>query len=578
MTTNDTTGTSRLKALAIISALAFALLGSIAIITQHQRQQPTAYAQQQQQSQTFIAKLTGKDEVPPVDTPATGMAQFQLSSDGKEINYDLTAANSNGFMMANIHKGKTGEIRQPVIASLLMGKGKITSSDLQGPLTGKQISDLVDLMKNGGAYVNVHTQQHQIGEIRGQIMSGSSGTSSTTASGTLTVKQVIVSTDKLLPNSKFRITPNPYTLRASLIVQDNNETIDSDLTNGVIVLKNVKFSPYLINETSSAGFGPVLLKTRITVHKTAPNPVVMIENRQLNMPFKGVAKVTAPFLNDSSLHTFVANGASLGGGAIPIMKVDQLPSGFIISTEKHPPSSVLANTTTNAITFKTRIPSTATASQIYNSFKIPTYPAPVKDIAARVTYISPAFVINQQGSGNNSFILTPIIAKIFPDMSLLLNHSSQVASGLARIEDVNMKFAQNANDVGFVFGISDNIPDGFRLPKVPIDTLAFFMNVGYVGAAGQAKAINFSNPISFASSPEVTIRVNKSLNITKLTDTCPDIRLFTFNDSTAKWQQDDVGKPIRAAMLDINNECGYILQTEHFSKFAVGGVKPPPTE
>ena len=172
MTTTDITRTTRLKALAIISALAFAALGIIAIITQ---QQPTAYAQQQQQSQTFMAKLTGRDEVPPVDTLATGMAQFQLSSDGKEINYDLSATNLNGFMMAHIHQGKTGENGQPVTAPLSMGKEKITSSDLQGSSTGKQISDLFDLMKNGGAYVNVHTQQHQNGEIRGQIMSGSSG-------------------------------------------------------------------------------------------------------------------------------------------------------------------------------------------------------------------------------------------------------------------------------------------------------------------------------------------------------------------------------------------------------------------
>jgi CHRD domain len=169
--TDTTTRMMRLKVLAIISSLVFAsLLGtSIAIITT--KQPTTAYAQQQ----TFTAKLTGKDEVPPVNTQATGMAQFQLSSDRKEINYDLTATNLNGFMMAHIHQGKTGENGQPVTTALSMGKGKITSSDLQGPLTGKQISDLVDLMKNGGAYVNVHTQQHQNGEIRGQIMSGSSG-------------------------------------------------------------------------------------------------------------------------------------------------------------------------------------------------------------------------------------------------------------------------------------------------------------------------------------------------------------------------------------------------------------------
>jgi len=132
--------------------------------------QQSVYAQQQS-SQTFTAKLSGKDEVPPVNTQATGNVQFQLSSDGKEINYDLTTTNLNGFMMAHIHKGKSGE-NGPPIAALQMGKGKITSSDLQGPLAGKQMSDLVDLMKNGQSYANIHTQQNQNGEIRGQIMSG----------------------------------------------------------------------------------------------------------------------------------------------------------------------------------------------------------------------------------------------------------------------------------------------------------------------------------------------------------------------------------------------------------------------
>jgi CHRD domain len=147
------------KALAIISSLAFVVVCSIAIT------QPSAYAQQQQ---SIIAKLTGKNEVPPVNTQATGTAQFQLSSDGKELNYDLSAINLNGFMMAHIHQGKAGENGQPV-APLQMGKGKVTSSDLQGSLAGKQISDLVDIIKNGQAYVNVHTDQNQNGEIRGQI-------------------------------------------------------------------------------------------------------------------------------------------------------------------------------------------------------------------------------------------------------------------------------------------------------------------------------------------------------------------------------------------------------------------------
>jgi CHRD domain len=167
---NETTKMMSLKVMAIVSSLVFASLASMAILTpQHT---PTIAAYAQQQSQTFTTKLSGKDEVPAVNTQATGTAQFQLSSDGKEINYDLTTTNLNGFMMAHIHQGKSGDNGPPITTPLQMGKGKITSSDLQGSLAGKQISDLVDLMKNGGAYVNVHTNQNQNGEIRGQIMSG----------------------------------------------------------------------------------------------------------------------------------------------------------------------------------------------------------------------------------------------------------------------------------------------------------------------------------------------------------------------------------------------------------------------
>jgi hypothetical protein len=37
-------------------------------------------------------------------------------------------------------------------------------------MAGKQISDLVSIIKNGQAYVNIHTEQNKNGEIRGQIL------------------------------------------------------------------------------------------------------------------------------------------------------------------------------------------------------------------------------------------------------------------------------------------------------------------------------------------------------------------------------------------------------------------------
>ena len=166
-----TKATTTTTGFAIIVVVLAALFGITAIVTGLGLHIINfAFAQQQQQQpQTFTAKLSGSNEAPPVTTSATGMAQFQLTADGSQINYKLNATNLNNFMMAHIHQGKASENGPPVTAPLSMGSGKITASDLQGPLAGKQLSDLINLMKTGGTYTNIHTQTNQNGEIRGQI-------------------------------------------------------------------------------------------------------------------------------------------------------------------------------------------------------------------------------------------------------------------------------------------------------------------------------------------------------------------------------------------------------------------------
>jgi hypothetical protein len=82
----------------------------------------------------------------------------------------------------------------------------------------------------------------------------------------------------------------------------------------------------------------------------------------------------------------------------------------------------------------------------------------------------------------------------------------------------------------------------------------------------------FTSPAAFESSPSIEILVNKTADITKLKDGsgCPDIELSTFNEASANWQA--LSKPTRTASIDTSAECGYTLETGHFSKFAVGGV------
>lgn len=53
----------------------------------------------------------------------------------------------------------------------LLTAGTLYESKLTGPLAGKTIDILVNMIRSGDAYVNVHTTTNQNGEVRGQISS-----------------------------------------------------------------------------------------------------------------------------------------------------------------------------------------------------------------------------------------------------------------------------------------------------------------------------------------------------------------------------------------------------------------------
>jgi hypothetical protein len=130
------------------------------------------------QNEKFNAKLSGQEEVPPVQTTASGMAWFKPMQD--KVWFKLNVTNMQGVTQAHIHTGKQDEKGPPVVTLYksdtpqpINGKlayGNITANLLEGPMKGKQISDLATAMSNGSTYVNVHTEKYPNGEIRGQIM------------------------------------------------------------------------------------------------------------------------------------------------------------------------------------------------------------------------------------------------------------------------------------------------------------------------------------------------------------------------------------------------------------------------
>ncbi len=106
-------------------------------------------------------KLSGAEEVPPVNVTGSGSGSLRLAEDGT-LTGSVTTKSVAGTA-AHIHVGAKGK-NGPVIVPLEK-KGDTYSVPAGRKLTASQIKD----WKDGELYVNVHSARHKGGEVRGQI-------------------------------------------------------------------------------------------------------------------------------------------------------------------------------------------------------------------------------------------------------------------------------------------------------------------------------------------------------------------------------------------------------------------------
>ncbi len=135
----------------------------------------------------FRADLTGDAEVPmPVVTDTRG--DFRLSYDDFDgtATYRIRVNDGLRVFMAHIHCAPAGQ-NGPIVVWLAGNPdpdGKLawdvdgkwidnaifTDADvIPGTGCGDDLAELIETLRNGGAYVNVHTRANPGGEVRGQI-------------------------------------------------------------------------------------------------------------------------------------------------------------------------------------------------------------------------------------------------------------------------------------------------------------------------------------------------------------------------------------------------------------------------
>jgi hypothetical protein len=136
--------------------------------------------------QTVKARLHGFNEVPAISS--TGSGEFRariLDEDTVEFHLSYEGLEGTTTTAAHIHLGQAG-VNGGVSVFFCGGGGRpactpgsgtfegtFTASDVIGPITQGidpgELSELIAAIRTGKTYVNVHTNKHPGGEIRGQV-------------------------------------------------------------------------------------------------------------------------------------------------------------------------------------------------------------------------------------------------------------------------------------------------------------------------------------------------------------------------------------------------------------------------
>jgi len=112
-------------------------------------------------AEAMNVKLSGDQEVPPVQTSGAGSGTITINDDGS-VSGSVTAT---GFTptAAHIHEGAAGK-NGPVIVPFTKDGDKF------GPAAGAKLTpDQLKAFKAGDLYVNIHSAAHPGGEVRAQL-------------------------------------------------------------------------------------------------------------------------------------------------------------------------------------------------------------------------------------------------------------------------------------------------------------------------------------------------------------------------------------------------------------------------
>jgi len=126
----------------------------------------------------MVVALSGDQEVPPVVTAGSGVSEIIIDEVAMEITVATTVDGipADQLLMAHFHVAPSGE-NGPVVAFLLASpppapefSSLVVPDDIipNAEVGVEDFDDLVEAIRAGDVYINIHTPANPGGEIRGQ--------------------------------------------------------------------------------------------------------------------------------------------------------------------------------------------------------------------------------------------------------------------------------------------------------------------------------------------------------------------------------------------------------------------------
>ena len=125
--------------------------------------------------EVFTAGLSGDAQVPPITVDATGDATVTIADDESSVNWDVSYTGLTGDAAAgHIHFGASDAAGPVMIPFATVSNTGSTGSFASGDYEGgdglpADWDGVLSAIRDGDAYVNIHTAANAAGEIRGQL-------------------------------------------------------------------------------------------------------------------------------------------------------------------------------------------------------------------------------------------------------------------------------------------------------------------------------------------------------------------------------------------------------------------------